>query len=92
MTLPRSLLVGLLDISASITTLNLTRQLASVGKAFPQPWVQDAQGNPSTDPDERGLACKRAALAQGVPLSEGIASGLRVWADKHGVAMPARIS
>jgi L-lactate dehydrogenase len=171
----------LLDISASITTLNLTRQLASVGRSFPQPWVQDAQGNPSTDPDvvlkhggtllpvggldhghkgyglalmvealsslagigradqpkgvslsvfiqaidpeafggraaferqmdwlgdacrttpprpgvdrvrlpgDRALACKRAALESGVPLSAEITQGLRNWADKYGLAMP----
>jgi L-lactate dehydrogenase len=175
----------LLDISASITTLNLTRQLASAGRSFPQAWVQDAQGNPSTDPDvvlkqggtllpvggldhghkgyslalmvealstlagvgradqpkgvslsvfiqaidpeafggraaferqmdwlgdacrstppragvervrlpgERGLACKRAALEQGVPLSTDITQGLKDWADKYGLTMPARIS
>jgi L-lactate dehydrogenase len=175
----------LLDISASITTLNLTRQLASTGRSFPQPWVQDAQGNPSTDPDvvlrqggtllpvggldhghkgyglalmvealstlagvgradqpkgvslsvfiqaidpeafggraaferqmdwlgdacrsspprpgvqrvrlpgERGLACKRAAIKQGVPLSQDITRNLQGWADKYGVSMPARTS
>jgi len=41
----------LLDISSSITTLNSARQLAQVGKRFPQQWAMDAEGNPSDDPD-----------------------------------------
>lgn len=41
----------LLDISASITTLNLARQLAKEGRRFPQPWVLDAAGNPTDDPN-----------------------------------------
>jgi L-lactate dehydrogenase len=41
----------LLDISASITTLNLARQLAKEGKSYPQPWVLDAAGNPTDDPN-----------------------------------------
>jgi L-lactate dehydrogenase len=40
----------LLDISASITTLNLARQLVKEGRSFPQPWVLDAEGNPTSDP------------------------------------------
>lgn len=41
----------LLDVSASITTLNMSKQLAKAGKHFPQPWALDTQGNPSDDPD-----------------------------------------
>jgi len=171
----------LLDISASITTMNLTRQLATAGRSFPQPWVQDAQGNPSTDPrvvlnqggsllpvggldhghkgyglalmvealstlaghgradrpsgvclsvfvqaidpdafggraaferqmgwladachavpprpgvdrvrlpGERALACRSAAMEQGVPLAASIIDGLAPWADKFDVALP----
>ncbi|WPB57476.1 Ldh family oxidoreductase [Xylophilus sp. GOD-11R] len=40
----------LLDISASITTLNRARQLARDGQQFPAPWVLDKDGNTSTDP------------------------------------------
>jgi LDH2 family malate/lactate/ureidoglycolate dehydrogenase len=40
----------MLDISASITTLNLARQLVKEGRSFPQPWVLDAAGNPTSDP------------------------------------------
>ena len=47
----------LLDISASITTINMSRQLAKAGKQFPQPWAMDSQGNPSADP--------QAALSEG---------------------------
>lgn len=41
----------LLDFSASITTLNMSKQLAKAGKPFPRPWALDTQGNPSDDPD-----------------------------------------
>jgi len=41
----------LLDVSASITTLNRTKQLARAGQRFPQPWVLDMNGNASDDPD-----------------------------------------
>lgn len=40
----------LLDISASITTLNKAKQLFKEGRSFPQPWVLDADGNPTDDP------------------------------------------
>ncbi len=41
----------LLDISASITTLNMTRQLAREGRSFPHPWVMDENGNATDDPN-----------------------------------------
>jgi L-lactate dehydrogenase len=40
----------LLDISASITTVNNARQLAKAGRRFPAAWALDAQGQPSDDP------------------------------------------
>ncbi|VTU33158.1 L-lactate dehydrogenase [Variovorax sp. PBS-H4] len=40
----------LLDISASITTLNRARQLAREGRSFPAEWVLDRDGNTSADP------------------------------------------
>ncbi|SMP66805.1 Ldh family oxidoreductase [Noviherbaspirillum suwonense] len=40
----------LLDISASITTLNKAKQLFRAGESFTQPWVMDVEGNPTTDP------------------------------------------
>jgi LDH2 family malate/lactate/ureidoglycolate dehydrogenase len=40
----------LLDISASITTLNSTRQLIARGEKYPGMWAIDADGNPTDDP------------------------------------------
>lgn len=40
----------LLDISASITTLNRAKQLERNGLKFPSEWVIDAEGNTSNDP------------------------------------------
>ncbi|WP_353172866.1 Ldh family oxidoreductase [Paracandidimonas soli] len=40
-----------LDISASITTINYARQLHKRGERFPQPWALSAGGEPSDDPD-----------------------------------------
>lgn len=40
----------LLDISASITTLNSTRQLIARGEKYPGMWAIDAEGNPTDDP------------------------------------------
>jgi len=40
----------LLDISASLTTNGLTGRLHKAGEKLPHPWVQDAQGNATTDP------------------------------------------
>ena len=40
----------LLDISASITTLNSTRQMIARGEKFPAMWAIDANGNPTDDP------------------------------------------
>ncbi|MEZ5740142.1 MAG: Ldh family oxidoreductase [Burkholderiaceae bacterium] len=37
----------LLDISASISTLNLARQLHDKGQDFPYAWAMDADGNPT---------------------------------------------
>jgi L-lactate dehydrogenase len=45
-----------LDISASITTANLSQRMAKEGTKFAHPWLLDAEGNPSHDP---------AVLAQG---------------------------
>jgi L-lactate dehydrogenase len=39
----------LVDISASITTVALTRQKARDGEPFAHPWLMDASGRPTTD-------------------------------------------
>jgi len=41
----------LLDISASLTTNGLTMRLHEAGEKLAHPWVQDAQGNVTNDPD-----------------------------------------
>jgi L-lactate dehydrogenase len=40
----------LLDVSASYTTNGLTGRLHKEGRQLEHPWLQDAQGNPTTDP------------------------------------------
>ena len=40
----------LLDISASYTTNGMTGRLHKAGEKLAHPWVQDAQGNATTDP------------------------------------------
>ena len=40
----------LLDISASLTTNGLTQRLHREGRKLPHPWVQDHEGNATTDP------------------------------------------
>jgi L-lactate dehydrogenase len=39
-----------LDISASITTANLSQRMAKEGAMFEHEWLMDAEGNPSRDP------------------------------------------
>lgn len=40
----------LIDISASITTMNMALRLSREGRQYAQPWLMDADGNPSNDP------------------------------------------
>ena len=40
----------LVDICASITTVSMTRQKVAAGEFFDQPWLLDADGNPTRDP------------------------------------------
>jgi len=42
-------------------------------------------------PGQRGLALRRQALQEGVPLAAGIVSALAPWAEKLGVTMPSRV-
>jgi L-lactate dehydrogenase len=41
----------LVDVSASITTINMTRQYASQGRSLPGLWALDAEGNATNDPN-----------------------------------------
>lgn len=40
----------LIDISASITTVNMSQRLIREGGRFPHDWLMDAEGNPTNDP------------------------------------------
>jgi L-lactate dehydrogenase len=40
----------LIDTSASITTVSMTREKTLAGKLFEQPWLLDANGQPTRDP------------------------------------------
>lgn len=40
----------LVDISASITTVSMTRQKAAAGELFDRPWLLDAEGQPTREP------------------------------------------
>lgn len=42
----------LIDISASITTTTLTRQLAAAGQRYPGDWALTAEGLPTDDPED----------------------------------------
>lgn len=44
----------LVDISASITTVSMTRQKAAAGEQFEHPWLLDAAGRPTRDPNAMG--------------------------------------
>lgn len=41
----------LIDISASITTNNMAKRLSNEGRQYDHPWLLDAEGNPTTDPN-----------------------------------------
>ena len=40
----------MLDVSASITTINMANTLLRQGRRYPADWLQDTDGNPSNDP------------------------------------------
>lgn len=42
----------LIDISASITTTTMTRQLAAAGQRYPEAWGLTADGQPTDDPED----------------------------------------
>lgn len=47
---PASAFPVLIDTSASITTVSMTREKTQAGKQFEHPWLLDAQGAPTRDP------------------------------------------
>ncbi|WP_307138588.1 Ldh family oxidoreductase [Pseudoroseomonas cervicalis] len=52
----------LVDISASITTVSMTRQKAAAGERFEHPWLLDAAGHPTTDPAVMEHPTERGSL------------------------------
>ena len=52
----------LIDMCASITTTSMTRQLHAAGEEFEHPWLQDANGMPTTDPAVLEHTTPRGAL------------------------------
>ncbi len=46
---PSSTFPVLIDTSASITTVSMTREKANAGELFEHPWLLDAQGKPTRD-------------------------------------------
>jgi L-lactate dehydrogenase len=82
----------LVDISASITTVNNARQLSAAGERFPAPWALDAEGRPSEDP-----ACVVSGGGSLLPVGgldhghKGYAMALLVEALTQGLAGQGRI-
>lgn len=52
----------LVDISASITTVSMTREKAAAGEAFEHPWLLDSEGRPTRDPAVMERAHDRGSL------------------------------
>ncbi|MEO8546174.1 MAG: Ldh family oxidoreductase [Burkholderiaceae bacterium] len=72
----------LIDISASITTNGMANRKAAAGEKFAEPWLMDAQGNPTNDPavlaqDPAGTIMPIGALSYG---HKGYGLGLTVEA------------
>jgi L-lactate dehydrogenase len=49
--IPASASPFLVDISASVTTNGMSNRLRQAGRLFDEPWMLDAKGNPSRDPE-----------------------------------------
>jgi LDH2 family malate/lactate/ureidoglycolate dehydrogenase len=77
----------LIDVSASITTLNMTKQLARAGQSYPQAWAIDASGQPTSDPDvvlnQGGTLLPAGGLDHG---HKGYAWAILVEALSQGIA------
>jgi LDH2 family malate/lactate/ureidoglycolate dehydrogenase len=48
--IPSSSRSVLVDMTASITTVSMTREKVKIGKHFDRPWMLDSKGQPTTDP------------------------------------------
>jgi len=84
-----------LDISASITTANLSARMAKEGAQFEHEWLLDAEGNPSRDPavlgqggtilPTGGLDHGQKGYAQAL-MTEALTQGLSGRGRKQGTA------
>jgi len=52
----------LVDMCASITTTSMTRQKVAAGELFEQPWLLDADGQPTRDPRVLEVSERRGSL------------------------------
>jgi len=82
----------LLDISASYTTNGMTMRLYRGGQKLPHPWLQDAVGNPTSDPavlfgEPRGTLLPLGGLDAG---HKGFALALLIEAMTAGLAAHGR--
>jgi LDH2 family malate/lactate/ureidoglycolate dehydrogenase len=59
---PTSAAPVLVDISASITTVSMTRQKVAAGEQFAHEWLLDSQGRPTRDPAVMEGAGERGSL------------------------------
>ena len=76
----------LIDISASITTVNMSQRLTREGRKLDHDWLMDKQGNPSNDPAvlaEGGTLLPTGGLDHG---QKGYGMALHVEAVTQGLA------
>jgi len=76
----------LIDISASITTVNMAQRMIREGRQYEHDWLMDAQGNPSRDPkvlDAGGSLLPTGGLDHG---QKGYGMALQVEAITQGLA------
>jgi L-lactate dehydrogenase len=76
----------LIDISASITTVNMAQRLAREGRQYEHEWLLDEQGNPSRDPrviQRGGTLLSAGGLDHG---QKGYGMALHVEAFTQGLA------
>jgi L-lactate dehydrogenase len=69
----------LIDISASITTVNMAQRLRREGRRYERPWLMEADGTPTDDPaalDRGGTLLPAGGLDHG---QKGY--GLALWAE-----------
>ncbi|MDP9837141.1 L-lactate dehydrogenase [Neorhizobium huautlense] len=76
----------LIDISASITTVNMAQRMIREGRQYEHDWLMDAEGNPSRDPkvlDAGGSLLPTGGLDHG---QKGYGMALQVEAITQGLA------